>query len=84
MFESVYTEKGIMLSEHRSGIGRARKQRTEGAEGGVSVLKDLLTVITDSNSNTQAMLERSVGIEEKRHELEVERLRRQIQQSEKV
>ena len=84
MIESVYTEKGIMLSEHRSGMGRERKHRTEGAEGGESVLKELLSVITNSNSNTQAMLERSIGVEEKRHDLEVERLRRQIQQSEKV
>ena len=57
---------------------------TEGAEGGVSILKELLTVITESNVNTHAMLERSVGIEEKQHELEIERLKRQIQQSEKV
>jgi hypothetical protein len=85
LIESVYTEKGMMLYALRTGRGPEKKREmTEGAEGGVSILKNLLTVITESNVNTHAMLERSVGIEEKRHQLELERLKKQIQQSEKV
>ena len=85
LIESVYTEKGMMLYAHRTGRSPEEEHKmTESAEGGVSILKDLLTVITESNENTHAMLERSVGIEEKRHQLEVERLKKQIQQSEKV
>ena len=85
MIESVYTEKGMMIQAHRTGRGPEEKHKEpKGAEGGVSILKDLLTVITESNENTHAMLQRSVGIEKQRHQLEVERLKKQIQQSEKV
>ena len=83
MIESVYTEKGLMLSAYREGVGRERQQKTDGA-GGVAVLKDMLAAITESNVNTQAMLERSLNIEGKRHEIEVENLKQKIQQSEKV
>ena len=65
MVESIYTQKGIMLMAHRTGEGPDKQNVTEGAEGGVAILKNLLTVITESNQNTHAMLERSVGIEEK-------------------
>ena len=54
MIESVYTEKGLMLSAYREGDGRERRQKIEGA-GGVAVLKDMLTAITESNLNTQAL-----------------------------
>ena len=56
MIESIYTQKGIMLMAHRTGEGPEKQKVTEGAEGGVSILKDLLTVITESNMNTHAML----------------------------
>jgi hypothetical protein len=52
MIESAYTEKCMMLFAHRTGKGPEKKHKTEGAEGGVSILKDLLTVITESNVNT--------------------------------
>jgi hypothetical protein len=74
MMESVYTEKGIMLEALRIGREAERKHKMEtGAEGGnVSVLKKLLNVITESNENTNAMLQHSVVIDEKRHQAEVE------------
>jgi hypothetical protein len=76
LVESVYTEKGIMIQAHRTDRGPEKKHKeSEGAEGGVLVLNELLTVITDSNQNTQAMLQRSVSIEEQRHQLEIERLK---------
>jgi hypothetical protein len=86
MIESVYTEKGIMLEALRVGREAEMKHRMEtGAEGGnVSVLEKWLTVITGSNGNTYAMLQRLVVIDEKRHQLEIEKLKKQVQQTEKV
>ena len=74
-----------MLEAFHTGGGAKKEHKMEiGTEGGVSILKELLTVISEGNENTHAMLQRSVTTEERRHQIEVERLQKIVQQSEKA